>query len=184
MPIYLVMLYALIEVLVFLGLWSWLGFGWSLLVWLACTIGGMLLATRQMQALAPRLRDMPAENPGGVVATAALTAAGAVLLALPGIAPTVVGGILTWAPTQKLIRQWGSKALTSKLEAWGVTSFTTVDHFRDAAAHRRAGDHGPTVIDIDPEPGDTSPSDVDTIQQWPRQVEKKDDYGPEEDTQK
>ncbi|WP_111726039.1 FxsA family protein [Corynebacterium renale] len=172
-PIYLVMLYILLEVLVFVGITAGLGFGWATLIWLLCTIGGMIAATRQMQALAPRLRNVPADKPGEVVATAALTAAGAVLLALPGIVTTVLGILVVWSPTQRIIQSWGSRTITSRLETWGLNGFTTVDHFRGAAVAHRYGSDDPTIIDIDV---DESPHSGPQ-QQWPPQVEQKDDDG-------
>lgn len=173
MPIYLVMLFILLEVLVFVGITAVLGLGWAALIWLLCTVGGMFAATRQMQALAPRLRNVPADKPGEAVATAALTAAGAVLLAVPGIVTTVLGICVVWSPTQRIIRSWGSRTMTSRLEAWGLSGFSTVDHFRDVAATRRYAADDPTIIDIDVDES-TQPSPQ---QQWPPQVEQKDDDG-------
>ncbi|MDN6259612.1 MAG: FxsA family protein, partial [Corynebacterium sp.] len=81
MPRLLPLLYIVVEILVVFLLGTWIGFGWTILLVLATFIGGMLLAGWQFRELVRRAMT-DASHPGRLTADAALSAVGAVLVAL------------------------------------------------------------------------------------------------------
>lgn len=103
----IVLLYVLIEALAIIGLASWIGVGPTLLVLLAGSALGLLLARREgvraAQALATavqRGRLAHAEATDGL-----LVALGGVLLFLPGLVTDVLGLALVFPPTRAIARR-------------------------------------------------------------------------------
>lgn len=125
MPRLLPLLYIVVEILVFFLLGTWIGFGWTILLVLATFIGGMLLAGWQFRELVRRSMT-DASHPGRLTADAALSAVGAVLVALPGLVTAVFGIVLLLPPTRSLVRRGLGGALRSKITEFGGASFTTV----------------------------------------------------------
>lgn len=119
------LLYILTEILVFVLVGQWIGFGWTILLVLATFIGGMMLAGWQFRELVRRsMTDRT--RPGRLTADAALSAVGAVLVALPGLFTAVLGILMLLPPTRSLIRRALGGALRAKLTGLGSASFTTV----------------------------------------------------------
>ena len=103
----IVLLYVLIEVVALVALASWIGLGPTLLVLLAGSVLGLLLARREglraAQALATtvqRGRLAHAEATDGL-----LVALGGVLLFVPGPVTDVLGLALVFPPTRALARR-------------------------------------------------------------------------------
>lgn len=103
----IVLLYVLIEVVALVALGSWIGLGPTLLVLLAGSVLGLLLARREgmraAQALATavqRGRLAHAEATDGL-----LVALGGVLLFVPGLVTDVLGLALLFPPTRALARR-------------------------------------------------------------------------------
>ncbi|MGO1950317.1 MAG: FxsA family protein [Mycobacteriaceae bacterium] len=119
------LLYVLTEFLVFVLMGLWIGFGWTILLTLVAFIGGIALAGWQFRELVRRTLD-DQEHPGRLTADAALTAVGAVLVALPGLLTAVIGIFLLIPPTRSLVRTMIGGALRRTLTEFGGASFTTV----------------------------------------------------------
>ncbi|MDN6704828.1 FxsA family protein [Corynebacterium glyciniphilum] len=119
------LLYIVAEILVFFLLGSWIGFGWTILLVLATFIGGMMLAGWQFRELVRRSMTDRA-HPGQLTADAALSAVGAVLVALPGLVTAVLGIVLLLPPTRSLVRRGLGGALRRRITSFGGASFTTV----------------------------------------------------------
>lgn len=102
-----VLLYVVLEVVAIAGLIAWIGLGWTLLVLLAGSVLGLLLArsegARAARALATavqRGRLAHEEATDGL-----LIAIGGVLLFLPGLITDVLGLALVFPPTRGLARR-------------------------------------------------------------------------------
>lgn len=102
-----VLLYVVLEVLAVVALASWIGLGWTLVVLLAGSLLGLLLARREgvraARALAvavQRGKLAHAEATDGL-----LVALGGVLLFLPGLITDVLGLALVFPPTRALVRR-------------------------------------------------------------------------------
>lgn len=119
------LLYIVIEILVFVLVGQWIGFGWTVLLVLATFIGGMVLAGWQFRELVRRSMTDRA-HPGRLTADAALSAVGAVLVALPGLFTAVLGILLLLPPTRAVVRRLLGGALRSRITSFGGASFTTV----------------------------------------------------------
>lgn len=102
-----VLLYVVLEVLAVAALASWIGLGWTLVVLLAGSVLGLLLARREgvraARALATavqRGRLAHSEATDGL-----LVALGGVLIFLPGLITDVLGLALVFPPTRALARR-------------------------------------------------------------------------------
>jgi UPF0716 protein FxsA len=130
----LVGLWALVEVVVFVLVASWIGVGWTLLATLATTaLGWALLARQGTKALADlreRMKDPAAprssqarsgtlqrgRRPSGrALGDAGLIAAGGVLMVLPGFLGDVVGLLCLLPPTRFLVRALLAGAVASRV---------------------------------------------------------------------
>ena len=104
----IVLLYVVVEVLAVVGLASWIGLGWTLLVLLAGSVLGLLLARRE-GIRAARALSVAVQN-GRLAHSEAtdslLVALGGVLLFVPGLVTDVLGlALLLVAPIARLIWQ-------------------------------------------------------------------------------
>lgn len=102
-----VLLYVVLEVVAIAGLIAWIGLGWTLLVLLAGSVLGLLLARREgvraAQALAgavQRGKLAHEEATDGL-----LVAIGGILIFLPGLITDVLGLALVFPPTRALARR-------------------------------------------------------------------------------
>lgn len=120
--------YVVIELLAFMLLGQWLGFGWTILLYLAMFILGILIAMWQMRALTARvLRDR--RSPGKLTGDAALSAFGAMLVALPGLVSGVIGIFFMLPPTRSLVRRTMGSAMRAKITQLGGESFVVTSRF-------------------------------------------------------
>lgn len=101
-----VLLYLVVEIVALVAVGSWIGVGWTLLVLLAGSVLGLLLARREglraAQALSRAVRERrvaTAETTDGM-----LVAAGGLLLFVPGLVTDVAGLLLLLPPTRALVR--------------------------------------------------------------------------------
>lgn len=119
------LLYIIIEIVVFVLLGQWIGFGWTILLVLVSFVAGMVLAGWQFRELVRRSMTDRA-RPGRLTADAALSAVGAVLIALPGLFTALLGILMLLPPTRSVIRRGLGGALRRKITSFGGASFTTV----------------------------------------------------------
>ena len=102
-----VLLYLLVEIVAFVALGSWIGFGWALLVLLAGSVLGAWLARREgvraAQALAEAARHRRVAH--AELTDGLLVAVGGLFFFVPGLVTDVVGLLLLLAPTRALVRR-------------------------------------------------------------------------------
>ena len=110
-------LLVLAELVVYVGVISWIGLGWTLLATLATTaIGWALLARQGTRALADlRERARAGQAPGRELGDAGLVAAGGLLMILPGFLGDLVGLLCLLPPTRPLLRALLGRLFVSRL---------------------------------------------------------------------
>ncbi|ANY06815.1 FxsA family protein [Pseudonocardia sp. HH130630-07] len=102
-----VLLYVVLEVVAIAGLIAWIGLGWTLLVLLAGSVVGLLLARREgVRAF----RAMATAIQGGKLAheeatDSLLVSIGGILIFVPGLITDVLGLALVLPPTRALVRR-------------------------------------------------------------------------------
>ena len=128
MPILVALPYILIEALAFWGVASWLGVGTALLLLLGFFFGGLIFAAWEMSRISRRL--MQGNNPGKAAGDLGLTAAGAILIAMPGFCTSIFGLLLVLTPTRALMRKVLARKLALKIEQLGVRSYEQAAAFR------------------------------------------------------
>ncbi|MCQ9342906.1 FxsA family protein [Corynebacterium sp. 76QC2CO] len=128
MPILVALPYILIEALAFWGVASWLGVGTALLLLLGFFFGGLIFAAWEMSRISRRL--MQGNNPGKAAGDLGLTAAGAILIAMPGFCTSIFGLLLVLTPTRALLRKVLARKLALKIEQLGVRSYEQAAAFR------------------------------------------------------
>jgi UPF0716 protein FxsA len=105
MAMRLFVLYVVIELAVVVALASTIGFGWTVLLLLGTFLVGMALAGSQVKRHIRRLRTgLNAETVQGAAADSVLVALGTVLVAIPGLASSVIGALLLIPPTRAAAR--------------------------------------------------------------------------------
>jgi len=103
MAMRLFLIYAVIELAVVVVLATTIGFGWTVLVLLATSILGFVLAGSQVRRQIRRLRS-GLSTPQGAVTDSALVALGTVLVFVPGLVTTAAGLLLLLPPTRAVAR--------------------------------------------------------------------------------
>lgn len=102
-----VLLYIVLEVLAIVALASWIGAGWTMLVLLAGSVLGLLLARREgvraARALATAVQRGKLAHEEAT--DSLLVAIGGVLLFLPGLITDLLGLALVFPPTRALARR-------------------------------------------------------------------------------
>jgi UPF0716 protein FxsA len=102
-----VLLYLVVEIVAVVALGSWIGFGATVLVLLAGSVLGLLLARREglraAQALSQAVRDRKVAT--SEVTDGMLVAAGGLLLFVPGLVTDLAGLLLVLPPTRALVRR-------------------------------------------------------------------------------
>jgi UPF0716 protein FxsA len=102
-----VLLYLVVEIVAFVALGSWIGFGWALLVLLAGSVLGAWLARREgvraAQALAEAARHRRVAH--AELTDGLLVAVGGLFFFVPGLVTDVVGLVLLLPPTRALVRR-------------------------------------------------------------------------------
>ena len=105
MAMRLFLLYVVIELAVIVALASTIGFGWTVLLLLSAFVVGMALAGSQVKRHIRRLRSgLNAATVQGAAADSVLVALGTVLVAIPGLASSVVGALFLLPPTRSVAR--------------------------------------------------------------------------------
>jgi UPF0716 protein FxsA len=110
---------ALVEVVVFVLVASWIGVGWTLLAALATTVLGWALLARQGTRALTELRTRAREgrHAGRALGDAGLVAVGGLLMVLPGFVGDLVGLLCLLPPTRPLVRGLLGRALAGRLPA-------------------------------------------------------------------
>ncbi|GAA1473911.1 FxsA family protein [Corynebacterium felinum] len=134
MPLYLAVPYFIIEALAFWAVASWLGVGYALLLLFAFFFGGLILAAIEMRRIAATL-SRGTSNPGKAAGDIGLIAAGAVGVAMPGFATSILGLLVIIAPTRAIIRRLLAKKLRTTIEDMGVRSFQATNAYRQRASY-------------------------------------------------
>lgn len=102
-----VLLYVVLEIVALAGLIAWIGLGWTLLVLLAGSVLGLLLARREgvraARALATAVQRGKLAHEE--VTDGLLVAVGGILIFLPGLITDVLGLALVFPPTRALVRR-------------------------------------------------------------------------------
>jgi UPF0716 protein FxsA len=105
MAMRLFLLYVVIELAVIVALASTIGFGWTVLLLLSVFVVGIALAGSQLKRHFRRLQSgLSAATVQGAAADSVLVALGTVLVAIPGLASSVVGALLLLPPTRSVAR--------------------------------------------------------------------------------
>jgi UPF0716 protein FxsA len=96
-----------IEIVALVALGSAIGLGWTLLVLLAGSVFGLLLARREGVRAAQALADAVSNRrvPTAELTDGMLVAAGGVLLFVPGLVTDLVGLLLLLPPIRALVRR-------------------------------------------------------------------------------
>jgi UPF0716 protein FxsA len=102
-----VLLYLVVEIVALVAVASWIGVGWTVVVLLAGSVLGLLLARheglRAARALAEAARDQRVAHVE--VTDGLLVAAGGLLLLVPGLVTDVAGLLLLLPPSRSLVRR-------------------------------------------------------------------------------
>ncbi len=105
MAVRLFVLYVVIELAVVVALTSTIGLGWTVLLLLGAFLVGMALAGSQVRRHIRRLRSgLDATTVQGAAADSVLVALGTVLVAIPGLASSVIGALLLLPPSRAAAR--------------------------------------------------------------------------------
>src|SRR5258705_484930 len=101
MAMRLFLIYTVVELAVVVALASTIGFGWTVLLLLTTFVVGLALAGSQVKRHIRRLQSgLTATTIQGAAADSVLVALGTVLVAIPGLASSVVGALLLLPPTR------------------------------------------------------------------------------------
>lgn len=142
----LFLIYAIVELAVIVALASTIGFGWTVLLLLATFVAGLALAGSQVKRHLQRLQSGLAATgmPGGgpaVISDSVLVALGAVLVVVPGLASSVLGGLLLLPPSRRAARPLVAALATRYLGR--TVPLITVAGTREYPGYgTRAGGHG------------------------------------------
>ncbi|MGD7001308.1 FxsA family protein [Corynebacterium halotolerans] len=176
MPLLIALPYFLLEVLTFWALASWLGLGWALLVLVLCFFGGLWIAAAEMRRIS-RAAATHNIDPGRAAGDYGLLAAGAVLVALPGIATSVLGLLLIIPPTRAVVRGILARRFRRAIEDMGVRSFEMTNAYRQRASY---GSFSDPNAPQGPETPEHPVIDETEIQEWTSQLDP-DDFHDDQD---
>lgn len=132
--------YLVVELIAFILLGVWIGWGWALLILLGLFVLGLALATWQMRELTVRALSQN-DRPGALTADMALSMVGAVGVAVPGIVSSFLGIFFLIPPTRTLIRKMLGQAARRSLERFGVTTYTRVNRIQNSGGWGDVIDH-------------------------------------------
>ena len=105
MAMRLFLVYTVIELAVIVALASTIGFGWTVLLLLGTFVVGLALAGSQLKRHIRRLQSgLTAASAHGAVTDGVLVALGTVLVAVPGLASSLLGALLLLPPTRAAAR--------------------------------------------------------------------------------
>jgi UPF0716 protein FxsA len=168
----LFLLYAVVELAVLVALVSTIGFGWTLLLVLATLVLGLALAGSQLRRQISRLQSgLTAASARGAVTDGALVAFGTVLVAIPGVASSVVGALLLLPPTRAAVRPAATALAARRLgrvpvvTVRGMPPYTRGHSVRD---YRDGGYIDGEVVDVhDIPPDNASAALPDVVERKP-----------------
>ncbi|MDR7329326.1 FxsA family protein [Corynebacterium guangdongense] len=164
MPFLLVFLYVIAEVLAFVGMSSWLGFGWALLLMIALMGGGSVLAAAQLR----RPRGTPMEQ----AATTGILMVAMLLSAIPGYLTSMLAWLLIIPLSRQLLMNLIAKKIKVQMEDFGARLYQRSpmaqqqDFYGSFITPQGARPDGATP--------DSSVIDEDEIRQWTRDVSPED----------
>ncbi|BAU95835.1 phage T7 F exclusion suppressor FxsA [Corynebacterium suranareeae] len=183
MPAAIAIPYFIIEILAFIGVVMWLGFGWALGLLALFFIGGLLLAGVELRRISKSAAIHQASgqgSPGAIAGNVGLTAAGAILVAMPGFVSSIVGLLLIFAPTRALIRTMLAKRLRRAIENLGVRGFEAVNGYRTQASY---GNFGAAFGDTAQQhPKENIVIDEEEIQAWTSDLKPEDFTKPKDES--
>jgi UPF0716 protein FxsA len=145
----LFLVYAVVEMAVMVALVATIGFGWTVLLLFASFVVGLALAGSQARRQLHKLRGgLTATDARGAVTDGLLVALGTVLVAVPGLASSVLGAVLLLPPTRAAARPVLTAMAAKRVSL--VTSGSRYDWTAGTAGHRGGrGDYiDGEVIDI------------------------------------
>lgn len=183
MPAAIAIPYFIIEILAFWGVVMWLGFGWSLALIVLFFVGGLLLAGVELRRISKSAAIHQASgqgSSGAIAGNIGLTAAGAILVAMPGFVTSIIGILLIFSPTRALIRKMLAKKLRSAIENMGVRGFEAVNGYRTQASYGNFGAAFGQQASSQPQP---EVIDEEEIQAWTSDL-KPEDFGKPENGEK
>lgn len=171
--------YFIVEILAFIGVVMWLGLGWAFGLLALFFIVGLLLAGLEMQRISKAAAQHQASGAGSAGAIAGnigLTAAGAILVAMPGFVTSIIGLLFILPPTRALFRKLLAKKLRSAIENLGVRGFEAVNGYRTHASYGSFGNFPDASNHPSQNPQRPIVIDEDEIQEWTSHV-KPEDFG-------
>lgn len=178
MPMYLAIPYFILEALAFWAVASWLGVGWALVALFAFFFFGLIFAAWEMMRISSRLLRGP--HPGQEAGNLALTAGGAMLIALPGFVSTLVGLLLVIPPTRAMVRKVLARKITASIEEFGVRTYEQAAAFRPkSSTYGSFGTGGGVVlnedgtVDVPSNQPSNQPSDAE-IEAWSSKLDPDD----------
>lgn len=122
--------YLIVEVIAFILLGLWIGFGWALLAIIGVFIAGLAIASWQFRALTRRATEQAEHpdqaRPGRLTADLALTFVGAMLVAVPGFVTSLMGIFFLLPPTRGLVRKGIGAGARATLTRFADNTFTNV----------------------------------------------------------
>jgi UPF0716 protein FxsA len=160
MAMRLFLIYTLVELAVIVALTSTIGFGWTVLLLLGTFVVGLALAGSQLKRHIRRLQSgLTAQTIQGAAADSVLVALGTVLVAIPGLASSVVGALLLLPPTRTAARPLVAAMATRRMPlvtaaaasapGWGYTAAGSGDYIDGEVID--VVDVEPTAVERKPE---------------------------------
>lgn len=168
----------------------WLGLGWAFALLALFFVAGLLLAGIEMQRISKAAAIHQASGAGSAGAIAGnigLTAAGAILVAMPGFVSSIIGILLILPPTRALFRKVLAKKIRTGIENLGVRGFEAVNGYRTQASYGSFGDfgNGGTFPDASGHPSQNPQRpiiiDEEEIQEWSSSLKPEDFGTPDSD---
>lgn len=153
----------------------WLGIGWAIGLLFLAFFGGLILAAVEMQRIsraAAIAQKSGQGNPGAIAGNFGLTAAGAILVVMPGFVTSVLGLLLMFPPTRALFRRTLAKRVRTTIEDLGVRGFQAANGFRPQTSYGGFGAAGTTPE----QPARPIVLDEEEIQEWTADL-RPEDFG-------
>lgn len=181
MPAVVAIPYFVIEILAFTAVVMWLGIGWAIGLLFLAFFGGLVLAAVEMRRIsrAAALAQKSGQGSAGAIAgNFGLTAAGAILVVMPGFVSSIIGLLLMIPPTRMLIRRTLAKRLRTTIENLGVKGFEAANGYRPQASYGGFGGSSMGARDKSGATDNGAPIvlDEEEIQEWTAEL-KPEDFG-------
>lgn len=155
----------------------WLGIGWAIGLLFLAFFGGLILAAVEMQRIsraAAIAQKSGQGNPGAIAGNFGLTAAGAILVVMPGFVASVLGLLLMFPPTRALFRRTLAKRVRTAIEDLGVRGFQAANGFRPQTSYGGFGAASTTPE----QPARPIVLDEEEIQEWTADLRPEDFDSP------